>query len=86
MALFITDDCINCDACEPECPNEAISSGADFCEIDPDRCTECVGHYDRPQCIEICPVECIIRNPDRIESREQLEEKYQWVMAAYRRA
>lgn len=86
MALFITDDCINCDACEPECPNEAISSGADFCEIDPDRCTECVGHYDRPQCIEICPVECIIRNPDRLESREQLEQKYQRVMAAYRQA
>jgi ferredoxin len=86
MALFITDECINCDACEPECPNEAISSGADFCEIDPDRCTECVGHYSTPQCIEICPVECIIRNPDRLETREQLEEKYQRVMAAYRQA
>jgi ferredoxin len=86
MALFITDDCINCDACEPECPNEAISSGADFCEIDPDRCTECVGHYNTPQCIEICPVECIIRNPDRLETHEQLEEKYRRVMAAYRQS
>jgi ferredoxin len=86
MALFITDDCINCDACEAECPNEAISSGEDFCEIDPDRCTECVGHYNTPQCIEICPVECIIRNPDRLETHEQLEEKYQRVMAAYRQA
>jgi ferredoxin len=86
MALFITDECINCDACEPECPNEAISSGADFCEIDPDRCTECVGHYDTPQCIEICPVVCIIRNPDRLETRDQLEEKYRRAMAAYRQA
>jgi ferredoxin len=86
MALFITDDCINCDACEPECPNEAISSGADFCEIDPDRCTECVGHYNTSQCIEICPVECIIRNPDRLETREELQEKYRLLMAAYRQA
>jgi ferredoxin len=86
MALFITDDCINCDACEPECPNEAISSGSDFCEIDPDRCTECVGHYSTSQCIEICPVECIIRDPDRLETLEQLEEKYRHLMAAYRQA
>jgi hypothetical protein len=76
MALLITDQCINCDVCEPECPNEAISEGAETCEIDPDRCTECVGHYDKPQCISVCPVDCITVNPERIESRGQLLLKY----------
>ena len=55
MALIITDECINCDVCEPECPNEAISQGAEIYEIDPNKCTECVGHYDTPQCVEVCP-------------------------------
>lgn len=80
MALLITDQCINCDACEPECPNEAISEGGQTCEIDPDRCTECVGHYDTPQCIAICPVECIVVNPDRVEDRAQLLAKYAELM------
>ncbi len=77
MALMITDECINCDVCEPECPNEAISQGAEVYEIDPERCTECVGHYDTPQCREVCPVDCIPLNPEYPESRQQLQEKYQ---------
>ena len=77
MALMITDECINCDVCEPECPNEAISQGAEVYEIDPGRCTECVGHYDTPQCREVCPVDCIPLNPEFPETRQQLQEKYQ---------
>ena len=76
MALLITDECINCDVCEPECPNNAISQGVDIYEIDPDKCTECVGHYDRPQCQEVCPVDCIPLDPDCVESHEQLYQKY----------
>jgi ferredoxin len=74
---MITDECINCDVCEPECPNEAISQGAEVYEIDPGRCTECVGHYDTPQCREVCPVDCIPLNPEHPETRQQLQEKYQ---------
>jgi ferredoxin len=76
MALLITDECINCDVCEPECPNNAISQGVDIYQIDPDKCTECVGHYDRPQCQEVCPVDCIPQDPGHAESREQLYQKY----------
>ncbi|HKI62435.1 MAG TPA: YfhL family 4Fe-4S dicluster ferredoxin [Mariprofundaceae bacterium] len=76
MALYITDDCINCAVCEPECPNLAIYEGEDIFEINPDLCTECVGHFDEPQCQLVCPVDCIPVNPDRIESREELQEKY----------
>jgi ferredoxin len=81
MAYLITDACINCEVCEPECPNEAISAGADFCEIDPHKCTECVGHYDTPQCIAICPIDCIVHHPEHIESRADLEAKYRRLMA-----
>ena len=77
MALLITDECINCDVCEPECPNQAISQGADYYHIDPLRCTECVGHFALPQCIEVCPVACIIKNSNYIESHDQLQAKYQ---------
>jgi ferredoxin len=63
MALMITDECINCDVCEPECPNDAISMGAEIYEIDPHKCTECVGHFDEPQCVQLCPVACIPVNP-----------------------
>jgi len=56
MALMITDECINCDVCEPECPNEAIFLGQEHYEIEPSKCTECVGHFDEPQCVAICPV------------------------------
>jgi len=75
MALKILDECINCDVCEPACPNEAISMGLEYYEINPDKCTECVGHFDEPQCSLICPVDCIIIDPDNIESHEQLVEK-----------
>lgn len=77
MALFITDECINCDVCEPECPNEAISAGAEIYQIDPDKCTECVGHYDTPQCQQVCPVDCILLDPAHEESHEQLAAKYE---------
>ena len=76
MALMITDRCINCDACEPECPNEAISLGEEIYQIDPAKCTECVGHYDAPQCVAVCPVDCIPLNPMLVESRAQLQQKY----------
>ena len=76
MALMITEECINCDVCEPECPNSAISQGEEIYQIDPDKCTECVGHYDRPQCQEVCPVDCIPLNPDYVESQQQLNQKY----------
>ena len=77
MALKITAECINCDVCEPECPNQAISMGDEHYIIDPDKCTECVGHFDEPQCVQVCPVECIPVNPDRVETPEQLLQKYQ---------
>jgi ferredoxin len=86
MALMITDECINCDVCEPECPNEAISQGAEIYVIDPDKCTECVGHFDEPQCVEVCPVNCIPVNPDRVETRAALMLKYEGLMAAKERA
>ncbi len=77
MALMITDECINCDVCEPECPNDAIYMGEEIYEINPDLCTECVGHFETSQCVEVCPVECIPVNPDRVETREQLLAKYE---------
>ena len=82
MALLITDDCINCDVCEPECPNQAISMGAEIYEIDPNKCTECVGHFGEPQCVQVCPVNCIPIHPLHIESREQLQAKYLLLTAA----
>jgi ferredoxin len=82
MALMITDACINCDVCEPECPNEAISQGPEVYVIDPARCTECVGHFDRPQCREVCPVDCIPVHPGHDESPDTLMLKYHGLMAA----
>ena len=76
MALMITDDCINCDVCEPECPNHAIAMGEEHYEIDPDKCTECVGHFDQPQCVQVCPVDCIPVNPQRMEDPQQLLDKF----------
>ncbi|WP_096666768.1 YfhL family 4Fe-4S dicluster ferredoxin [Polaromonas sp. AET17H-212] len=81
MALLITDECINCDVCEPECPNQAIYLGKEIYEIDPKRCTECVGHFDEPQCVQVCPVACIPVNPAFIEDRETLWQKYQRLQA-----
>ena len=76
MALLINDLCVNCDVCAPACPNEAISQGETIYEIAPARCTECVGHYDTPQCVEVCPVECILVDPALPETREALMLKY----------
>ncbi|MAF17566.1 MAG: ferredoxin [Marinomonas sp.] len=76
MSLIITDECINCDVCEPECPNEAISQGEEIYVIDPAKCTECIGHYDEPQCQQVCPVDCIPHDPNFKETEEQLMEKY----------
>jgi ferredoxin len=77
MSLKITDQCINCDVCEPECPNGAISMGVEIYVIDPRKCTECVGHFDRPQCVEVCPVDCIPLDPEYVESREMLMAKFE---------
>lgn len=82
MALMITDECINCDVCEPECPNGAISAGEDIYIIDPNLCTECVGHYAEPQCQLVCPVDCIPLDPERRETQEELMAKYQLITAA----
>ena len=77
MALRITDQCINCDVCEPVCPNGAISMGEEIYVIDASRCTECVGHFDKPQCQEVCPVDCIPLDPEHVESPETLHENFQ---------
>ena len=82
MSLFITDECINCDVCEPECPNNAITQGEEIYEISPDLCTECVGHFDEPQCVEVCPFDCIPEDPDNVETKDQLQGKYDGLMAA----
>jgi ferredoxin len=76
MALLITDDCINCDVCEPECPNQAIAQGELIYEINPDRCTECVGHFDGAQCVQVCPVACIVVDLNHPETKDQLLLKY----------
>lgn len=76
MALLITDECINCDVCEPECPNGAIAPGDEFYVIDASLCTECVGHFETSQCVEVCPVDCIIVDPQCQETREELHNKY----------
>ena len=94
MALLITDECISCGACLPECPNEAIfetrsdaegkgnhvgdgqGEGDNIYVITHDRCTECVGHFDEPQCVQVCPVACIPLDPQHVETREQLWAKF----------
>ena len=77
MALLITDKCTNRDMCLPECPNEAISIGDEIYVIDPELCTECVGHYDTPTCQKVCPIsKCIITDPEHVESEEQLWERF----------
>ena len=84
MALMITDECIYCDVCEPECPNAAISQGPEIYVIDAAKCTECVGHFDKPQCREVCPVDCIPVNPDCVETQDELMRKYEGLMAVKR--
>ncbi len=82
MALHITEDCINCDVCEPVCPNQAISLGPEIYVIDPARCTECVGHFNEPQCAQLCPVACIPVDPAHLETSEQLMLRYHGLQAA----
>jgi len=77
MALYITDECINCDVCEPECPNDAIFQGELIYEINHASCTECVGHFDEPQCEVVCPVDCIFVDPKHEETNKQLKDKYE---------
>jgi ferredoxin len=76
MALFITDECINCDVCEPACPNGAISQGEEYYVIAHALCTECVGHSVVSKCVEVCPVNCILPDPTHPETRDALHRKY----------
>ncbi|PKH01661.1 ferredoxin [Psychromonas sp. MB-3u-54] len=76
MALLIKDNCINCDMCDPECPNEAIYFGEEIYEISADLCTECIGFYEKPTCMTVCPINCIIIDPENIESEQQLIDKF----------
>jgi ferredoxin len=76
MAYKITEECINCGACEPECPNQAISAGDERYVIDPDRCTECVGAFDQSQCASVCPTDACVPDPEHKETREELQAKY----------
>ena len=85
MALRITDECINCDVCEPACPNEAISMGEHIYVIDPDRCTECVGHFEEAQCVSLCPVDCIPKDEAHPETEAELRAKYFRLVAEQRR-
>ncbi len=86
MATMITEECINCGACEPECPNTAIYAGGvqwelngqhdplsnDFYYIVPEKCTECVGHFDQEQCAAVCPVDCCVPDPNHVETEDVL--------------
>lgn len=81
VSLLITDECINCDVCEPVCPNNAIFQGSEIYEIAMDKCTECVGHFGEPQCVSVCPVNCIIKDPNNLETEEVLLQKYQKLTA-----
>lgn len=76
MALLINEECVNCGVCEPECPNDAITEGEDIYIIEAAKCTECVGHFDEPQCVDVCPVDCIVTDPDHTESKDELMAKY----------
>ena len=76
MALLIENSCINCDMCDPECPNEAISMGDEVYEIDVDKCTECVGHYEKSTCVSVCPIDCIKPDPEHQEDEQFLLAKF----------
>ncbi len=76
MAYKITEECSSCGSCELECLNEAISEGDTIYIIDPEKCTECVGSHESSRCALICPVETCVPDPDHVESREQLLEKW----------
>ena len=83
MALLINDKCINCDMCEPECPNQAITLGEVIYEIDPVLCTECIGHYDKPTCKTVCPITCIVTDPAHSETTDELLIKYHMITEAF---
>ena len=72
MAYKITDECISCGACEPECPNQAISEGSSIYVIDPAKCTECVGHFESSRCANVCPVDSCVTDPAHKETKETL--------------
>jgi len=76
MAYIITEECINCGACEPDCPNQAITAGEERYVIDPAKCTECVGHFDSSQCAAVCPVEACVADPERRETKDELMAKF----------
>lgn len=77
MAMIILDTCINCGNCEPDCPNTAISQGSSIYQVASEKCTECVGAFDAPKCVEVCPVDgCIVVDPAHTETRDALEAKY----------
>ena len=76
MAYIITEECINCGACEPDCPNQAITAGEELYIIDPAKCTECVGHFDASQCAAVCPVDACVPDPDRKETKDALMVKF----------
>ncbi|HYA66639.1 MAG TPA: YfhL family 4Fe-4S dicluster ferredoxin [Burkholderiaceae bacterium] len=82
MALMINDSCVNCAVCEPECPNGAIFAGDSIYVIDPNKCTECVGYFAESQCMDVCPVECIVPNPQRLETKAQLQSKFEQLLAS----
>lgn len=78
MAMLINEECINCGSCEPDCPNTAITQGSTIYVIDPEKCTECVGAFDTPKCVELCPVDgCIVSDPAHAESREEMQARYE---------
>ena len=81
MAIKITEDCVSCGACEPECPNKAISEGDPIYIVNPDLCTECVGAFDSPQCASVCPVDCCVPDPEHKETKDALMEKYRRIHA-----
>ena len=76
MAYKITDECITCGACETECKNEAISEGETINEIDPAKCTECVGWFESARCVDVCPVDACVPDPEHQETKEQLLAKW----------
>ncbi|WP_104733134.1 YfhL family 4Fe-4S dicluster ferredoxin [Helicobacter felis] len=85
MSLLVSQECIACDACREECPTEAreecpteaIDENDPIYNIDPDRCTECIGYSDEPNCVSVCPVDAIMPDPNNTESLEELQDKYQ---------
>lgn len=72
MSTMITEECINCGVCEPECPNEAITEGEETFVINPSLCTECVGFHAKEQCAEVCPVDCCVADPNIVETEDVL--------------